>query len=140
MSEDRYSMSDSFGNDIVLSDEQKRCIDYTGRSVLVIKGTAGSGKSLMLAKLALNIRKDAMARGTRVKMLVVSYNKTLNRGLRGLFTKNGISFPDDCIEVINIDRLIYPICKRAGIIPKGDIKTMGMGDDDRIAVLKDVLK
>ena len=57
-SEAKYQMKDSQERDVIMTDQQKKCIDYKGDSVLVIKGTAGSGKSLMLVKIAMNIRDE----------------------------------------------------------------------------------
>ena len=82
--------------------------------------TAGSGKSLMLAKIALNLRQKLIESGSKKKILVIAYNKTLVKGTKELFEKNNV-FPDDSyITVSTIDSLLGKICYDVGIIPRDE--------------------
>lgn len=115
MIEDRYSMSDSNGNVVHFTDSQKKCIDYDGRSALVIKGTAGSGKSMMIIKRAIEYRKQIIDSGIKQKVGIFVYNVTLAQGLYEILEKNGISKSDQILEVTTVDSYLTRLCIRYGM-------------------------
>ena len=128
-------MRDSCGTDIAFTDEQKKCIDYDSKTALVIKGTAGSGKSLMVVKRAMEYRDEILRSGTGEKVCIMTYTKTLTQGISDLIRINDSkgkegdsgadicgdesdSYRDNCLAVANVDRYLTEICKRLGLFPK----------------------
>lgn len=151
---DRFSMYDSGGNKIHFNEKQEECVNYNGRSALIIKGTAGSGKSLMLAKKTLDIRKEIVERNSHEKILFVSYTNSLIRGTKELLAKNGIAKDDDIVDIETIDKVLAKLVKKKNLIPQTTRRTPGqwnqrkrypnddksdIDDDSRIELVKEAL-
>ena len=156
-----YAMVDSSGNIIEFTDQQKKCLDYNGRSALVIKGSAGSGKSLMLVKSALNIRDELIETGSKKKIAIMAYNKVLVSTTKRLLELNGIGRDDPYIDVVGIDALLARICRMLKLIPSPEsdydkssryvaynqrhsnsnyvYKDNNITNDKRLEIIKDVL-
>jgi len=79
----------------VMDREQERVAEHLGAGYRVLRGAAGSGKTLMLAHRARYLHEH----WPQWRILVVSYNRVLASALATMVT------PDDRLEVINIDRL-----------------------------------
>ncbi len=116
--EDRYSMIDTFGEHITFTESQRRCIDYCSDNVLVIKGTAGSGKSMMVIKRAMLDRKDILERGARDHVVLFTYTDALTKGLCDILKMNDVDIPDDVISVSKVDTYLTYLCKHKGLLPK----------------------
>ncbi len=130
VSEDRYAMVDSYEKEIHFTDEQKKCIDYDSDTALVIKGTAGSGKSLMVIKRAKDYREEIIQSGQEKTVCVMTYTKTLAQGIRDVLEKNGISIrspwtstqclgdedmvSDQYLFVTNVDSYLVSLCRQLG--------------------------
>ncbi len=139
--EDRYSMVDSYEKEIHFTDEQKKCIDYDSQTALVIKGTAGSGKSLMVIKRAKDYRDEIIQSGARKTVCVMTYTKTLAQGIRDVLEKNGIAIrsswnrnigdedmaADEYLSVTHVDSYLVTLCKRLGTLPKAERSTRDFG-------------
>ncbi len=63
--------------DKTLTDEQKECVNFLPGSDLLIKGTAGSGKSIVLMQRALRLRKQAIKEHILGKVLILTYTNAL---------------------------------------------------------------
>lgn len=148
--ESRYSMVDSYENEIQFTDEQKKCIDYDSSTALIIKGTAGSGKSMMVIKRAIDYRKKFIESGIDGKVCIMTYTKTLAQGIRDVLQKNGIAISsswntkswnesdddyDDCgsvdqyISVIHVDAYLTTLCRKLGTLPKMSTGYAGYGSN-----------
>ena len=131
---DRYTMADSDGKIMDFTEQQKRCIDYDADSVLVIKGTAGSGKSMMVLKRALEYRKELIDTYSDNRIGIMTYTKTLAQGIRNVLEENGIHLvtsqkrtgstdeeeyipTDDYITVSNVDQYLVRLCKDLRTLP-----------------------
>lgn len=151
---DKFSMYDSSGNRIHFNEKQEECVNYSGRSALIIKGTAGSGKSLMLAKKALDIRKEIIERNSHEKVLFASYTNSLIQGTKELLAKNGITKDDEIIDVGTLDKILSKLVGKKGLIPQLSKRTPRQGnqqkrylsndsskvdDDSRIRLVKEAL-
>ena len=140
---DRYTMADSDGKIMDFTEQQKRCIDYDADSVLVIKGTAGSGKSMMVLKRALEYRKELIDTYSEDRIGIMTYTKTLAQGIRNVLEENGIHLvtsqkrtgstdeeeyipTDDYITVSHVDQYLVRLCKDLrtlpGMSPRGSEK------------------
>lgn len=124
---DKYSMVDSDGKRMGFTEQQKKCIDYDADSILVIKGTAGAGKSMMVIKRALEYRKELIQSKSEDRIGIMTYTKTLAQGIRQVFEKNGVHLIedrkgfgsnedddyapyDDYIKVSNVDLYLSKLC------------------------------
>lgn len=132
--EDKYSMVDSYKQDIQFTDEQKKCIDYDSKTALVIKGTAGSGKSMMVIKRAIDYRQEIVQSGGGRTVCIMTYTKTLAQGIRDILERNGISIKsswnpnnqdqdmvaDQYMSVTNVDSYLAMLCRKMGTLPRNE--------------------
>lgn len=95
-----------------LTDNQKEIINYDKLGTLIVKGTAGSGKSLVgLHRINYLFKKTKYSIGTnqeKCKVLVITFNKVMFYHLKELFEKikdDDIN-PND-VEFINIDKIMF---------------------------------
>lgn len=160
MDEDRYQMVDEVGYPIHFADSQRRCVDYnSSRTTLVIKGTAGSGKTLMVVKRAKNYREKIIAEGSGKKVQIFTYNRALASGIRHLLEMNGIDSNDPYLNVSTVDSYIATLCRRFNdIMPREEStqRSRGYGrydqrgrktddyrpienDEERVAIVKEAL-
>ena len=116
---ERYHMRDALGNEIEFTEQQKKCIDYDSKTALVIKGTAGSGKSMMVIKRAMEYAR-AQGEHTGKSVVIFTYNKALATGIREILSRNGVNLSSDGLSVFNIDQYLAIICRRFNLIPRSD--------------------
>lgn len=131
---DRYAMVDSYEHELQFTEEQKKCIDYDSKTALVIKGTAGSGKSMMVIKRAMDYREEIALSGSGNTVCLMTYTKTLAQGIRDILEKNGISIrsswnrdsqdedmvADEYLSVTNVDSYLVMLCRKMGTLPQQD--------------------
>lgn len=117
---DKYRLMDYSGNQIILTDSQKKCIDYNSKTALVIKGTAGSGKTFMVVARAIDYLKKVRTTGFDKTIAIFTYNKSLVSMIQDLLTANGITLPDEHLKVMNVDRYISELCKSYDVVPHFD--------------------
>lgn len=129
--DDTSGMYDSSGNKIHFNEKQEECINYSGRSALVIKGTAGSGKSLMLAKIAFDIRKEIIESDSHENVLFVSYTNSLVQGTKELLAKNGITKDDEIVDVGTLDKILAKLVRKKDLIPKTSRRAPGQWNQRR---------
>ena len=88
----------------VMDREQERVAEHLGTGYRVLRGVAGSGKTLVLAHRARHLHKHWS--GWRI--LVLCFNRVLANALRTMVE------PGKRLEVTNIDRLAYHLAERRG--------------------------
>lgn len=81
----------------VMDRHQERVAEHLGDGYRVLRGVAGSGKTLILAHRARHLYRTL----PKWRILVVCYNRVLANALEALVD------PDERLEVTNIDRLAY---------------------------------
>ena len=88
----------------VMDREQERVAEHLGAGYRVLRGVAGSGKTLVLAHRARHLHRHWPNR----RILVLCYNRVLANALKTMV------MPDKRLEVTNIDRLAYRLAERRG--------------------------
>lgn len=160
MDDDRYHMLDNFGRDVRFTDAQKRCIDYDGREALVIKGTAGSGKTFMVAARVKDHFSKIRESNSDVRLAVFTYNKSVTDMITNLLDNNGVDLNDKLIHVDTADSYLSQLCSIMDIIPRAKSESDGarwyggrkqgykhnksgyepIDDDDRVSIVESVMK
>lgn len=88
--------------------EQNECVKYPGSSDLLIKGTAGSGKSIILMQRAIDLRIRDMNKGYDSRIAILTYTNSLVTAL-----KMTVSAATHCdaIDIRTLDSLAYNMYK-----------------------------
>ena len=68
--------------DISLTPEQQECVNFSGKSDLLIKGTAGSGKSIVLMQRAIKLRKQSIKDRSNSDVIILTYTNALVNSLK----------------------------------------------------------
>ncbi len=97
--------------DLSLTDEQKDCVNFTDKSDLLIKGTAGSGKSIVLMQRAIQLRRVSIKSKTDNSVLIVTYANSLVSNLRILISS--ALQKDTRIAVSTLDHIANSMYYRA---------------------------
>ena len=99
-------------SDFKLTNEQEKSVNYRGGDLL-IRGVAGSGKSVVLMSRALNLNKKANLEHKAVKILILTYTNALIDYTRQLVRMTGVN---PCvIKLETIDSLLYSCCRYLGL-------------------------
>ena len=88
----------------VMDREQERVAEHLGVGYRVLRGVAGSGKTLVLAHRARHLHEH----WPNWRILVLCFNRVLANALRTMVE------PGKRLEVTNIDRLAYDLAERRG--------------------------
>ena len=88
----------------VMDREQERVAEHLGAGYRVLRGVAGSGKTLVLAHRAWYLHKH----WPNLRILVLCFNRVLANALDKMVDS------DERLEVTNIDRLAYDLAERRG--------------------------
>lgn len=97
--------------ELVLTDKQKESINFDDASDLLIKGVAGSGKSVVLMKRAVRLNYKANQENKRKRIIILTFTKSLVKYTRELVNLTDL---DPCrIQVVNIDSCCASIYKAA---------------------------
>jgi len=120
-----------------LSDEQQELVrqDWDSGPRLV-RGVAGSGKTIVLASHLARRLKRMLVRGDglfpedrrRPRILAVCFNRTLVPHLRqkievAFRQRTGGDVPEGCVHVTNLNRLMYELSRR-GLVPYLPVKSL----------------
>lgn len=100
-----------------LTNEQKRCADYSGDKTLIIKAFSGAGKSTViqyLAKKYIEEYEQNYDPKAYNKVLVLTFNKPLASATAQLLRINGDN-KRRFIKVKTVDRHLYDICIDIGL-------------------------
>ena len=79
---------DIYGQQIELTKEQESCIRYTGNRTLLVKGAAGSGKSLVIENLARKYVSEYSSNKNN-RVAIFTFNNTLAAATQELYDANG---------------------------------------------------
>lgn len=97
---------------MMLTEQQKEIVNYNKLGTLIVKGTAGSGKSLVglhrINYLFEKTKYSLIKNQEKCKFLVITFNKVMFYHLKELFEKikdNNINSND--VEFINIDKIMF---------------------------------
>ena len=88
----------------VMDREQERVAEHLGAGYRVLRGVAGSGKTLVLAHRARHLHEH----WSNWRILVLCFNRVLANALRTMVE------PGKRLEVTNIDRLAFDLAERRG--------------------------
>lgn len=99
---------------INMNQKQKVLSNYTSNYMRKIKGEAGSGKTLVLANLAIN---SYLA--TRSRVLILCFNITLVNRIRDMISRQLKSRPKDEFFIINFHSFIIKVAKSLNIESHG---------------------
>lgn len=135
-------MNNEFGERIELKGRQVECVNYSGASSLLIKGTAGSGKTLILAKIAKNLLADNPPIDGKPQVCIFVYTTSLHDAMIELLEANNINvsrFPGEVgeIGVFSIKKYIFDICNTTETVPRG---FRALKDKDRLGLIAEVLE
>lgn len=96
--------------------EQKECVQYPRDRDLLIRGTAGSGKSIILMQRAINLRIKDMQRGIDSTIAILTYTNSLVTNLEMLVSS---ATHDSAIRVCTLDKMVREVYKNLHMsIPK----------------------
>lgn len=95
-----------------LTNQQKEIVNYEQLGTLIVKGTAGSGKSLVglhRINYLFNKKNNSLFADTKTcKVLVITFNKVMFYQLKQLFKEiKNKDINDNDVEFINIDKIMY---------------------------------
>lgn len=140
--EKTISMNNEFGEPIKLKGRQVECVNYSGASSLLIKGTAGSGKTLILAKIAKNLLEDNPPINGKPQICIYVYTTSLHDAMAELLEANGIRVakkPGDEgeIAVYSIKKYIAHICYKLGTVPRN---FRPITDNERLRTIEEILE
>ena len=111
------NLCNPLGENISLTDEQDACLKYNGSKTLVVKGLAGSGKSLVLMALAKRYLEATCDEEKSVA--VVTFQNTLADTMRETLEKNSRHSNKACVSTVNaLLSKVYSQLANAGDAPK----------------------
>lgn len=96
----------NYGDAITLTNEQAACVNYLGERTLMVKGLAGSGKSVVLQATAKKIM-DEYTSSKNNAVLFLTFNKALCSATREMLDNNGDR--TNYVKVVNLDSLLYEV-------------------------------
>jgi hypothetical protein len=105
---------------IFLHPDQRECVEYQASGPLLVKGAAGTGKSVVGYHRALLLEKRHREAGNPLRVLVTTFNKPFSltqQELMKRLSQRSISQSEtnSLIDIRTIDSLAYQICSNAGI-------------------------
>ena len=107
--ENRIVLRDVTGDELQLTKEQASCVNFKGdRTQLVVKGSAGSGKSVVLMTKALKLIKE-MEPGQKNGILMLTYTNSLVAYMKEKLDRDGVN--QDFIRITTIDAFTSEIYK-----------------------------
>ena len=112
----------------VMDREQERAAEYLGSGYRVLRGVAGSGKTLVLAHRARHIHRH----WPNWRILVLCYNRVLANALETMVA------PDERLKVTNIDRLAYGLAGRGGRQGTPDFDALAIEAEEKARRLPDL--
>ena len=91
--------------ELALTGEQEACLNYNGEKMLMVKGIAGAGKSLVLQALA----KKMVDSSSEDTVAIFTFSNTLNSATREFLAVNDSN--DDHISVVTVQSYLFQVCK-----------------------------
>lgn len=104
---------------VFLHPDQRTAVDRRHAGPARVRGSAGTGKTVVGLHRAAALAKRFEAEGEEAKVLFTTYIKSLPPVFEGLFGRLPAS-PVERVEFINIDKLAFRVCREAGDTPALD--------------------
>ena len=98
-------LKNAFNEDLTLTREQEACLNYNGDKMLMVKGVAGAGKSLIIQALA----KKMIDSSSNDKVAIFTFSNTLNSATKEFLKVNGSE--DGNITVVTVHSYLSQVCK-----------------------------
>ena len=94
--------------------EQVEAINYAGDKNVLIRGVAGSGKTMVLAERAIHLHEEAVARGERGRVAIMSFNHTILLSIRKYLTTRNVKTDDIVLTSLGqaVSKLHKKVCHR----------------------------
>ena len=94
--------------------EQVAGINYAGDKNVLIRGVAGSGKTMVLAERAIRLHEEAVARGERGRVAIMSFNHTILFAIREYLNARHVKTEDIVLTSLGqaVSKLHKKICHR----------------------------
>lgn len=126
---------------IELTNEQQDCLDYSGEKALMVKGVAGSGKSVVLMGTALRFLEKRPSDATNF-VAIFTYQNTLVSSTKEFLNNNG--YDDNQIKVSTINshiKEIYDYLVEKGKAPRYKYFSAGKtGEEKKLKIITEVYK
>lgn len=111
----------------VMDREQERVAEHLGAGYRVLRGVAGSGKTLVLAHRARHLHKN----WPNWRILVLCYNRVLANALETMVDT------DERLKVTNIDRLAYRLAVRGSREGRPNFDVLAVEAEKQARLLRD---
>ncbi len=92
--------------EIVLTKEQQESVNFSSGD-LIVRGTAGSGKSLVLMHRALKFSHEAAKEGTQASIRILTYTNALTKYIKDVITANNVDGTQ--VEFSTVDKYGYDV-------------------------------
>lgn len=123
---------DHLNQPMILTKEQQECLKYTGDKVLMVKGVAGAGKSVVIQTLAKKLV-DAYSNSAENKVAIFTYQNTLVSTTKEFLEINGTSSEGVLVATVNSHiKAIYDEMVAIGKAPKKTFPFSIKGDSQRL--------
>lgn len=114
--------------DANLTKDQGECVDSKGKDLL-IKGVAGSGKTLVLLKKAIKLKQEAIKNNKYIRIAFFTYAKTLTKYSKDLIDE--IERDDEYKDMITISTFHSYASKMVWSINRGSFKNIDIGKTNK---------
>lgn len=98
-------LKNALNEDLTLTSEQEACLNYNGEKMLMVKGVAGAGKSLIIQALA----KKMIDSAANEKVAIFTFSNTLNSATKEFLKINGSE--EGNITVVTVHSYLSQVCK-----------------------------
>ncbi len=126
----------SYHEKITLTNQQESCLNYSGNEILMVKGVAGAGKSLVLQALAKKLI-SGYTKDKHNKVVIFTFNHTLSSAVKEVLGINGDQ--ENCVTVTTLNSYISRIYWSIGA-EKLNIEQGKSCDDKRKYAVKTALE
>ena len=137
MSERLY---DAYHKEIELTEEQEACLKYSGDRTLMVKGYAGSGKSVVLMQLARRLM-EKYGFNSKNKVAIVTFQNTLVSSTKELLLANDSDENGIFVTTINsYIKDVYDHMVRTGSAPRRKYPyNTNAGKNKHLSFVKDAI-
>lgn len=104
-------IKNALNQNLTLTKEQEACLNYSGDKMLMVKGVAGAGKSLILQALAKKML-DSYSGEKKERVAIFTFSNTLSSATKEFLKANGDS--DDFITVTTVDKYLIKVYQKMG--------------------------
>ena len=119
---------------ILLTDKQRECVNYPANKNILVRGIAGSGKSLVIIRRAKKLCDQAMERGLKPNIVIYTYVNTLVEFMNEVITYGGKYA--DRIQIKTLDSEIQDIYKQ--VFNKNRLFNVYTSKNKMLDILKEI--